>query len=68
MSGQVPAELLELLVCPQCKGDLSLQAQGRDHDALDCSACALRYPIEDGIPVMLVEEARSLEAAAPRSR
>jgi hypothetical protein len=50
-------ELLEILVCPKCKGALVLtQAE----DALDCNACRLRYRIEDGIPVMLVEEAQGL--------
>jgi uncharacterized protein YbaR (Trm112 family) len=62
----VPAELLEMLVCPQCKGDLALRSRERDHEALDCVGCGLRYPIEDGIPVMLVEEARPLESARSR--
>ena len=50
-------ELLELLVCPRCKGDL----RAAPGDAgLDCAACALRYPIRDGIPVMLVTEAEPI--------
>jgi uncharacterized protein len=64
MSGTVPGDLLEILVCPACKGDLALQARGDEHEALDCAACGLRYPIEEGIPVMLVEEARRLDASA----
>jgi uncharacterized protein YbaR (Trm112 family) len=67
MSGQVPGDLLEILVCPQCKGGLHLQARDGAHDALDCSVCGLRYPIEDGIPVMLVEEAQPLDPQAARS-
>lgn len=47
-------ELLEILVCPQCKGDLHHNAEP---ESLDCSACKLRYPVRDGIPVMLVDEA-----------
>jgi len=63
MSGTVPQDLLEILVCPQCKGDLALHSSyPGQHEALDCAACALRYPIEDGIPVMLTEEALALPA------
>lgn len=50
----IPAELLEILVCPKCKGEITLTPAG---DALDCSACRLRYRIEDDIPVMLIDEA-----------
>lgn len=51
-------ELLDILVCPQCHGDLTLtEAQ----DGLRCSACRLLYPIRDDIPVMLIEEAIKLD-------
>ena len=57
--------LIELLVCPVCKGPLELL---RDEDArpaeLACPADRLAYPIRDGIPVMLETEARNLEAPA----
>lgn len=53
----ISEELLEILVCPSCKGELELTPPG---DGLDCVACKLRYRIEDEIPVMLVEEATSL--------
>lgn len=53
----ISPELLEILVCPKCKGDLQLTESG---DALDCSACKLRYRIEDDIPVMLIDEATPL--------
>ncbi|MBI3608030.1 MAG: Trm112 family protein [Nitrospirae bacterium] len=46
--------LLDILVCPKCKGDLRLTDQG---DGLVCAACRLRYPIKDDIPVMLIDEA-----------
>jgi uncharacterized protein YbaR (Trm112 family) len=51
--------MLELLVCPLCKGPLE-----RDHDTdeLICRADRLAYPIRDGVPVMLESEARHLEA------
>lgn len=66
MSGRLDPELLEILVCPQCKGDLRVQT-GPDgaEAALDCLACRLSYPVDDGIPVMLVEEARRLPEEAP---
>ena len=51
-------ELLEILVCPECKGDLELTAQ---EDGLICRACAVVYPIRDEIPIMLVDEAVKIE-------
>jgi len=51
-------ELLEILACPQCKGDLTLTPE---EDGLVCEACKLKYPVRDGIPVMLVEEAEPVE-------
>ncbi len=47
-------ELLEILACPKCKGDISLTDSG---DGLVCKACRLIYPIRDDIPVMLIDEA-----------
>ncbi|GIX25428.1 MAG: UPF0434 protein [Caldimonas sp.] len=52
--------LMELLVCPLCKGPLQHDQQARE---LICKADRLAYPIRDGIPVMLESEARSLDAA-----
>lgn len=49
------ARLLEILVCPICKGPLSYD---RAQQELICHADKLAYPIRDGIPVMLVDEAR----------
>ena len=49
--------LLEILCCPACQGDLEERADG-----LRCGACGLLYPIEDGIPVMLVDRAEKVEA------
>jgi uncharacterized protein YbaR (Trm112 family) len=53
----VPQQLLDILACPRCKGPVALAADGT---AIDCLACALRYPVRDDIPVMLVDEARPL--------
>ncbi len=47
-------ELLEILACPKCKGDIFLTDSG---DGLVCKACCLIYPIKDDIPVMLIDEA-----------
>jgi uncharacterized protein YbaR (Trm112 family) len=52
------ARLLEILVCPLCKGPLIFRkAEGE----LVCKADRLAYPIRDGIPVMLEDEARKLD-------
>ena len=53
------ARLLEILVCPLCKGPLDYL---KDEQELVCKADRLAYPIRDGIPVMLDEEARSMSA------
>lgn len=51
-------ELLEILACPVCKGGLRPLEEG---EALVCDKCRLRYPIRDDIPVMLVDEANTLD-------
>ena len=51
-------ELLEILVCPKCKGELEYRTE-ESEEALLCHECRLRYAVEDGIPVMLVDEAES---------
>ncbi len=66
MSGRIDPELLEILVCPKCKGELEVRrAADGEERSLDCAACKLAYPVEDGIPVMLVEEAKSLAEPRP---
>ena len=54
----IDKELLEILVCPKCKGDIQLTPQ---EDGLVCKQCKLKYPIRDNIPVMLIDEAIKLE-------
>jgi uncharacterized protein YbaR (Trm112 family) len=56
MSGVDP-RLLEILVCPLCKGKLAYNKEAAE---LICKADRLAYPVKDGIPVMLEEEARKL--------
>ncbi len=55
---KVNPKLLELLVCPLTKGRLVFQ---RDTNELVSEGARLAYPIRDGIPIMLVSEARKLE-------
>ena len=53
-------QLLEILVCPKCKGELEHRTEPEE---LVCHVCALRYEVRDGIPVMLIDEAKPLEAS-----
>lgn len=50
----VAPQLLKILVCPKCKGDLSYREPDQ---VLECAACRLRYPVRDDIPIMLIDEA-----------
>lgn len=50
----VKKELLDILCCPKCKGDIVLNEAG---DGLICGKCGLVYPIRDDIPIMLIDEA-----------
>lgn len=50
----ISQELLEILACPACKSEVVLT---EDKSGLKCTACQLVYPIRDGIPVMLIDEA-----------
>ena len=54
----ISKELLEILACPKCKGDIHLNASG---DGLICDRCKLLYEIRDDIPIMLIEEARPVD-------
>ena len=48
-------ELLDILVCPKCKG--TLEHRTTPMEALACKACRLVYAVEDDIPIMLIDEA-----------
>jgi uncharacterized protein YbaR (Trm112 family) len=53
--------LLEIIVCPDCHGDLTPREAGEGDSSTDelvCVACGLAYPVRDDIPVLLVDEAR----------
>jgi len=54
----IDKELLDILACPKCKGDIRITDES---DGLICDACKLKYPIKDDIPVMLIDEAESLD-------
>ena len=51
------SKLLEILVCPLCKGPLAWRKEANE---LVCKADRLAFPVKDGIPVMLEDEARTL--------
>lgn len=51
-------ELLEILACPACKGGLRYL---ESVPALVCDSCRLSFPVRDGIPVMLLDEAERLD-------
>ncbi len=54
----VKKELLDILVCPKCKGKLEYDAKA---DELICHTCKRAYAVKDDIPVMLIDEARKLD-------
>ena len=51
-------KLLEILVCPQCKGELEYD---KKKDSLICHHCKLVYPIKDDIPIMLIDKAEPIK-------
>ncbi len=53
----IDKELLDILVCPKCKGDLTL---AKKEDGLICQECYVKYPIQDDIPILLIDEAQPL--------
>ena len=50
--------ILDILACPRCKGDIYLN---KTEDGLICDQCNLLYEIKEGIPVMLIEEAKNIK-------
>lgn len=53
------SKLLEILVCPLCKSKLTLD---NIKNELICNKCKLAYPIQDNIPIMLIDKARNIES------
>ena len=54
----ISQELLDILACPKCKGDIYLN---ESKDGLICDSCKLLYEIKDDIPIMLIDEAKPVE-------
>ena len=57
----ISQELLDILACPKCKGELTLTEK---KDGLVCENCKLLYEIRDDIPIMLIDEAKKLTESA----
>ncbi|WZH53184.1 MAG: Trm112 family protein [Nocardioides alkalitolerans] len=55
MSAAIDPTLRRIIVCPNCRGELVDGAEGAE---LVCTDCGYGYPVRDGIPVLLVDEAR----------
>jgi uncharacterized protein YbaR (Trm112 family) len=53
----VPQQLLEILVCPKCRGELEYREKSSE---LICNTCKLSYAVRDGIPIMLIDEAKPI--------
>ncbi len=51
-------DLLDILVCPKCKGELDYREA---EEQLICPACQLVYPVENDIPIMLIDQAHTLD-------
>ncbi|TCK20540.1 Trm112 family protein [Pseudonocardia endophytica] len=67
MAVQLDPQLLEILACP-CDEHAPLEAGSPDDaaaDVLTCTACGRRFPVVDGIPVLLLDEALPAEPKAP---
>jgi uncharacterized protein YbaR (Trm112 family) len=54
----IKKELLDILACPKCKGTVVLNEGGT---FLVCGACRVRYPIEEEIPIMLIDRAEKID-------
>jgi uncharacterized protein YbaR (Trm112 family) len=54
----IQQELLDILACPKCKGDIRLN---ESEDGLICESCKLLYHIKDDIPIMLIDEAEQVK-------
>ena len=65
----VDPQLLEILVCPNDRGDIDYDETAQ---VIVCLTCGYRYPVRDGIPVMLIDEAekptQAKRSAAPKKR
>ena len=56
----IDQDLLEILACPECRAEVRMEG-----DWIVCTSCGLRYPIRDGLPILLVDEAVRPGGAPP---
>ena len=54
----IKKELIDILVCPKCKGPVNIT---ESQDGLVCGECKLEYEIRDDIPIMLIDEAKPID-------
>lgn len=54
-------EIISILACPKCQGDLKLICQNGGECGLACASCRLVYPVRNGIPVLLGEDAVTVD-------
>lgn len=54
----VNPELMEILVCPKCRGSIYLEPS---QEGIICDNCRLRYEVRDDIPIMLIDQAQPLD-------
>jgi uncharacterized protein YbaR (Trm112 family) len=59
----IDPQLMEILACPNCRGEVQ---EHEDEQVIVCASCGYRYPIRDGIPVMLIDEADKPETGKKR--
>lgn len=57
----VKKQLIDILACPKCKGDIRLS---KDEKYIVCESCNLLYEIREDIPVMLIDEAKKVDDAS----
>ena len=55
----ISKEILEILACPNCKGEVFITD---DQSGIVCESCKLKYPVRDSIPVMLIDEAERTDS------
>lgn len=53
----IDKELLDILACPACKADVVLETTANKEEKIVCTKCKRKYPVRDGIPVMLIDQA-----------
>ncbi len=58
----ISQDLIDILCCPKCKGDLVLSSSP---EGFTCPQCGVLYPIRDGIPIMLISEAIPIKPEKP---